>query len=74
MCFLTRLTDIVESLAGTFDFFQDVGWFGGPDERLWLVTMPVDVGTDGVDELFDIAKTPRRRVFALDLGRSVLSC
>jgi len=36
------------------DFFQDVCGFGGPDEGLWVVVVPVDVVTDGGDELLDV--------------------
>ena len=36
------------------DFCKDVGSFGGPDERLWILVVPVDVVSDGHDEVFEV--------------------
>ena len=42
--------------AGALDLFQYVGCLGGPDERLGIVVVMVDVVEDCCDQLLDTAK------------------
>ena len=44
--------------AGALDLFQYLGCLGGPDERLGIVVMMVDVVSDGCDEVFYVPKDP----------------
>jgi len=47
---------IMKGSAGAFDFLEDVGGLGGPDEGLGVLVVAVDVVIDGSDEFFQAAK------------------
>jgi hypothetical protein len=46
----------MQDSAGAGDFLKDVAGLGGPDERLGIVVVAVDVVTDSHDELFEIVE------------------
>src|SRR6185437_6995174 len=66
---------IIQGPAGALDLFEDVGGFRGPDERLGLIVVLVDVSTDGHDQLLDIAEGTSSQARPINLTleeRSVL--
>jgi hypothetical protein len=46
----------MQAAASAFDFFEDVGGSGRPDEGFGLLIVAVDVSADGQDEFFQIVK------------------
>ena len=48
---------IMKAGAGAFDFLEDVGSLCGPDERLGVLVVAIDVVIDGGDEFFHAAWT-----------------
>ena len=46
----------MKSCAAALDFFENIGGFGGPDERFWAVVVAIDVVVDGGDEFVDAAE------------------
>ena len=59
--------------VGTLHLFQDVGVFGGPDERLGSFIVMVDMFADGFDEILDVAEDAAAQL-VLGRGRIALSC
>jgi hypothetical protein len=51
----------MEGRADALYLFDDVGDIGGPDQRLGVFVVMVDVFADGIDELFDVAKDAAAR-------------
>jgi hypothetical protein len=43
-------------LAGALNSFQNIGWFGGPNEVFGVVVVLIDVVADGHDQLLDFAE------------------
>lgn len=46
----------MERMASAFDFFQNVGGSGGPDEGFGIFVVTVDITADRHDQFFQIAK------------------
>lgn len=49
---------IIESAAGALDLFEDIRGADGPDERIGLQVVLVDVNADGHNEFFHVVKRP----------------